>query len=159
MRRTIVLLGGFALMAAGTARAQSGWTAAPAKAPAKSAGVRTAGMAPDPAPAPAPAQPVVVNTTGFPTYHAPGVPAPNTTGLAIPNSTGLHTNFVAPSVAQVSYYPTIVLTDGRVLANFGTGRGYEEVLRRCPQALPPGARVAPCWTVDANGNYRVLQQR
>jgi hypothetical protein len=102
-----------------------------------------------------PAQPIVVNTTGL--------PVTNTTGTPIPNSTGLPPDpHAAASVVQLSYYPTVVLSDGRVLANFGTGRGYEQVLRRCPNivgTLPPGAFVAPCWTVDAYGRYAVVQQR
>lgn len=101
------------------------------------------------------AQPVVVNTTGL--------PVANTTGITITNATGLPRDPQTPaSVVQLSYYPTVVLSDGRVLANFGTGRGYEQVLRRCPNivgTLPPGAFVAPCWTVDAYGRYAVVQQR
>ncbi|MEO5567777.1 MAG: hypothetical protein ABIR92_04765, partial [Gemmatimonadaceae bacterium] len=88
-------------------------------------------------------------TTGLPIAHTTGTPA-STSATA------------ATTVAQITYYPTVVLTDGRVLANFGTGRGYEQVLVKCPQisgVLPPGAVVAPCWTVDAYGRYVVLQQR
>jgi hypothetical protein len=63
---------------------------------------------------------------------------------------------------QLYYIPTVVLNDGRVLANFGTGRGYEQVLRQCPSftgTLPPNFAVAPCFVVDAYGRYSVLQQR
>jgi hypothetical protein len=100
-----------------------------------------------------PAQPVVVNTTGLPT-------APVPTSQPVPTPAPLY-GTPAP-IAQITYYPTVVLADGRVLANFGTGRGYEQVLRQCPQLsgpLPPNAVIAPCWTVDAYGNYRVLQRR
>jgi hypothetical protein len=82
------------------------------------------------------------------------------------NTTGIFTNYVVPAqtpqIAQITYYPTVVLTDGRVLANFGTGRGYEQVLRRCPQfsgPIPANVFIAPCWTVDGYGRYIVLQQR
>lgn len=80
---------------------------------------------------------------GIPGYGAPGYGAP------------VH-------VVQLYYMPTVVLNDGRVLANFGTGRGYEQVLRQCPAlsgTLPPNFAVAPCWIVDAYGRYSVLQQR
>lgn len=137
-RRTISTLIGFALLAmAGPAWGQ-------AKKP-----VRTASIPPSP-----PAQPIVVNTTGLPTttFGAAPTPAPvNRPAYGTP-----------AQVVRLSYYPTVVLSDGRVFANFGTGRGYEQVLRQCPQftgAMPPNAIIAACWTVDAYGNYRVMQQR
>lgn len=142
--RTTILLGSFAVCVfAGTATAQM--SAAPSKpsATAKKP-VRTAGIPKSP-----PAEPIVVNTTGL--------PMANTTGASTSS-----TATSATAVAQITYYPTVVLADGRVLANFGTGRGYEQVLVKCPQisgALPPGAVIAPCWSVDAYGRYIVLQQR
>ncbi|HET9424106.1 MAG TPA: hypothetical protein VFO55_01945 [Gemmatimonadaceae bacterium] len=164
-RRTTLLAVSLAAAAAfAEARGQSesrprseGMRAAPVAGTAKRP-ARTATIPASPA-----AQPIVVNTTGVPMTHAGAVVVPNTTGLPIPNSTGLHTNFIPPAaVAQVSYYPTVVLTDGRVLANFGTGRGYEQVLRKCAVfsgAAPYGAYVSPCWTTDAYGRYVVIQQR
>ena len=166
-RRTIVWLAGFAAMACvGSAEAQTesrprteGMSAAPATGRAKPA-VRTASI-----PASPPAQPVVVNTTGLPMVthpiaNASGLPVMSTGGFPLATSNGLHTNYIPPApVVQVTYYPTVVLADGRVLANFGTGRGYEQVLRQCPSAIPYGASVAACWNVDAYGNYRVMQQR
>jgi len=136
--RTIFSLAGFALLAlAGPSWAQ-------AKKP-----VRTATI-----PASPPAQPIVVNTTGLPTTTIPSAPA------AAPANRPV---YGAPAqVVQITYYPTVVLSDGRVLANFGTGRGYEQVLRQCPQftgTMPPNAIITACWTVDAYGNYRVIQQR
>jgi hypothetical protein len=133
-RRTIVLLGGFVLALSTPAWGQ-------AKKPVR-VGVGTSAP---------PAQPIVVNTTGLPaTSNTTTQPAPS-------QSPG------APAqVAQIIYYPTVILADGRVLANFGTGHGYEEVLRQCPQltgTLPPNATIAPCWSVDAYGNYRVMQRR
>jgi len=135
--RTIISLGAFAAIAA----------AAPAWGQAKKP-VRTGTATSAP-----PAQPVVVNTTGLP-------PAPNPTAQPIPTSSPVYGP--PAQIAQVTYYPTIVLADGRVLANFGTGRGYEQVLRQCPQIsgpLPPNATIAPCWTVDSYGTYRVMQRR
>lgn len=156
-RRTVIVAGTFAtVFLGGVAQAQTESrprtgevVAAPATGTAKKP-VRTGIIPLSPA-----AQPIVVNTTGL--------PIANTTGTPIPNSTGLPPNSQTPaSVVQLSYYPTVVLSDGRVLANFGTGRGYEQVLRRCPNlvgSLPPGAFVSPCWTVDAYGRYAVVQQR
>jgi hypothetical protein len=135
-RRTITSLLAFALAAAAPAWAQ-------AKKP-----VRTGIIPASPA-----AQPIVVNTTGLPTTN-PASPVP--AGAPSPG--------YAPSaaIAQITWYPTIVLSDGRVFANFGTGRGYEQVLRQCPQlsgALPPNATIAPCFTVDSYGTFRVMQRR
>jgi hypothetical protein len=155
--RTTILAGSFAVaLCGGVAQAQDKsrprtgeMTARPAPAPAKKP-ARTGVIPLSP-----PAQPIVVNTTGLPM---------NTTG-PIPNATHLPSNSPvrAPApIAQLSYYPTVVLTDGRVLANFGTGRGYEQVLRKCPSfagSPPPGVYVSPCWTVDAYGRYAVIQQR
>jgi hypothetical protein len=137
-RRTILSLAAFGLIAAG----------APAMAQAKKP-VRTASIPPSP-----PAQPTVANTTGLPPANMPGSPVP-TSNAAAPV-------YGSPQIVQVTYYPTVVLADGRVLANFGTGRGYEEVLRQCPQltgTLPPNATIAPCWTRDTYGTYRVMQKR
>lgn len=65
-----------------------------------------------------------------------------------------------PQVAAFYYLPTVVLTDGRVFANFnGT---YEQVLRQCPITsgpVPPGFATPACWIVDAYGRYQVIQQR
>ena len=136
-RRTIILAGAFAAAV----------LAAPAWGQAKKP-VRTGTATSAP-----PAQPIVVNTTGLPTAPIPT----NQPISGTPPGNG------APAqIAQISYYPTIVLANGRVLANFGTGRGYEEVLRQCPQlsgTLPPNATIAPCWTVDTYGTYRVMQRR
>ena len=165
-RRTIVWLAGFAVVAgSGVAQGQTesrprteGMTAAPA-APQRKPAVRIASI-----PASPQAQPIVVNTTGLPavTYSgtSTGYPMANSAGYPVVSSGGLHSNYVPPApIVQVTYYPTVVLADGRVLANFGTGRGYEQVLRQCPSAVPYGASVAACWKVDAYGNYRVMQQR
>ena len=143
--RTIVWLGAFvALPWTGSAEAQATST--------KSAGkpVRTGTSQSAP-----PAQPVVVNTTGFPVVNVPVGQVQPSTG---PQPVYLPTN----GIAQITYYPTVVLANGQVLANFGTGRGYEPVLRQCPQlsgTLPPNVVIAPCFTVDAYGNYRVMQRR
>jgi hypothetical protein len=137
-RRTIVSLAGFALLV----------LAGPASGQAKKP-VRTATI-----PASPPAQPIVVNTTGLPTANIPaGV-------VAAPSNRPVYGT--PAQVVQITYYPTVVLSDGRVLANFGTGRGYEQVLRQCPQfsgTMPPNAIISACWTVDSYGNYRVIQQR
>jgi hypothetical protein len=122
-------------------------TAAPAPRSTAKPAVRTASIPSSP-----PAQPIVVNTTGFPTaqYGSPA-PVPTTPGYGTP-----------VAISQITYYPTVVLTDGRVLANFGNGRGYEQVLRQCAQiggTIPYGVTMAPCWTVDAYGRYSVIQQR
>jgi hypothetical protein len=135
-RRTALLVGSFAAAILAT----PAW--GQAKKPVRTG---TATSAPPP-------QPIVVNTTGFPT-----VPTPTTqTGPSTAPVNG------TAQITQLSYYPTLVLADGRVLANFGTGRGYEEVLRQCPQLsgqLPPNATFSACWTVDAYGAYRVMQRR
>jgi hypothetical protein len=142
--RTIFLLGAFAaLVAIQPASGQT--TAARRTSSAGKPAVRTgvAQSAPPP-------QPIVVNTTGLP-------PAGIPTQAPIPVTT-----IVPVGVAQISWYPTMVLSDGTVWANFGTGRGYEQVLRQCPQitgALPPNATIAPCFTVDGKGYYRVMQRR
>jgi hypothetical protein len=154
-RRTTFIIGSFALVGfAAVAHAQTesrprtgGMSAAPgARSTAKPA-VRTASI-----PASPPAQPIVVYTTGLPgTQYGSPVPTPVAPGYGAPLV-----------VSQITWYPTVVLTDGRVLANFGTGRGYEQVLRQCAQVggvLPYGASMAPCWTVDAYGRYSVIQQR
>jgi hypothetical protein len=152
-RRTTFVIGSFAFLgfaAAAGAQTESrprtgGMSAAPgARSTAKPA-VRTASI-----PASPPAQPIVVNTTGLPQFVTP------VTSAAAPI-------YGAPvAISQITWYPTVVLTDGRVLANFGTGRGYEQVLRQCAQiggTLPYGVTMAPCWTVDAYGRYSVIQQR
>ena len=61
-------------------------------------------------------------------------------------------------VAQFYYLPAVVLTDGRVFANFNGS--YEEVLRRCAVfsgALPPNSTSSACWMIDAYGRYVVVQ--
>ena len=144
-RRTIIWLGAFVLAAeVAPALAEAQMTAAPSRErPAAKPPARTASI-----PASPPAQPIVVNTTGFPTASIPTTPTPAATPIA-----------TAP-VAQITWYPTLVFSDGRVFANFGGG--YEQVLRQCPQlsgTLPPNATIAPCWTVDSCGVYRVMQRR
>jgi hypothetical protein len=142
--RTIFLLGAFAALAT-TQSASAQATAARRTRPAAKPAVRTgvAQSAPPP-------QPIVVNTTGLPPAGIPTQPvAPVTTLNPVP-------------VAQITWYPTMVLSDGTVWANFGTGRGYEQVLRQCPQitgTLPPNATIAPCFTIDNTGYYRVMQRR
>ena len=143
-RRTILWLGAFAAAIGGSAHAQA-TSSRPAARPARTGVAQSA----------PPAQPVVVNTTGLPMTN---VPAATPQPAAAPQPGYGPT----PAIAQITYYPTVVLANGRVLANFGTGRGYEEVLRQCPQltgALPPNVVIAPCFTVDAYGNYRVMQRR
>lgn len=155
-RRTSFLLGSFAIAAlSGAALAQTesrprtGVTAAPSSTPAKRP-ARTGSIPPSP-----PAQPIIVNTTGYPLV--------NTTGVANSTQVTAGQTYGAPvAIAQITYYPTVVLTDGRVLANFGTGRGYEQVLRQCALIsgpLPPGVTMSPCWTADGAGRYVVIQQR
>jgi hypothetical protein len=156
--RTTFLLGSFALLGAATvSRAQTesrprtgGMVAAPAQSTGKPA-VRTGTMPPPPPPAPQ----MVPTSTGFQQVN---------TGVVV-GSTPIITAPVfgaQPAIAQVTYFPTLVLTDGRVFANFGTGRGYEQVLRRCAQfsgGTPLSVNLSPCWTVDASGRYSVIQQR
>jgi hypothetical protein len=63
-------------------------------------------------------------------------------------------------VAQFFYVPAIVLTDGRVFANFNGS--YEQVLRPCPTtlgALPPEFTTSVCWMIDSYGRYVVVQPR
>lgn len=156
--RTTLLLGSFASL--GMANVALGQTesrprtstmvAAPAKPTGKPA-VRTGTMPPPPPPAPQ----LVATSTGFQQINAVGFVSP-TPIIAAP------VFGAQPAIAQITYFPTLVLTDGRVFANFGTGRGYEQVLRQCAQftgGVPYGVNVSPCWTVDANGRYAVIQQR
>jgi hypothetical protein len=66
----------------------------------------------------------------------------------------------APQVAAFYYLPTVVLTDGRVFANFNGI--YEQVLRQCPVTsglLPTGFATPACWIVDSYGRYQVVQSR
>ena len=109
--RTIFLLGAFAAVAAvqpAMGQASAARRTSPAAKPAVRTGV--AQSAPPP-------QPIVVNTTGLPPAGIPTEPvAPVNTVNPVP-------------VAQITWYPTMVLSDGTVRANFGTGRGYEQVLR------------------------------
>lgn len=138
--RTIFLLGAFAAVSA-VQPASGQATASRRTKPAARAGVSQS--APPP-------QPIVVNTTGLPPAGIPTQSsAPVTTIVPVP-------------VAQITWYPTMVLSDGTVWANFGNGRGYEQVLRQCPQitgTLPANATIAPCFTVDGKGYYRVMQRR
>jgi hypothetical protein len=144
-RRTIFWLGAFAAVVAGSSAQAQATSSRPAAKPVRTG---TSQSAP-------PAQPVVVNTTGLPTANIPAAP--------VQPATGPYPAYGQPAgIAQITYYPTIVLANGQVLANFGTGRGYEQVLRQCPQlvgTLPPNAIIAPCFSVDAYGNYRVMQRR
>jgi hypothetical protein len=156
--RTTFRLGSFALLGvASVSGAQTesrprtgGMVAAPAKTTGKPA-VRTGTMPPPPPPAPQ----MVATWTGFQQVNAGGFVGP--TAIITAPVFGAQ-----PAIAQITYFPTLVLTDGRVFANFGNGRGYEQVLRQCAQftgAMPFGVNVAPCWTVDATGRYLVIQQR
>lgn len=151
-RRTTIWAGTFAVIVLGasaeaqrsrprTAAIAPATPATPAaQAPSKAAlpprnapPVRIAGIAPPPQPAAAPAA-----------AH----------GYAYPVTT--------PQPIRFSYLPTLVYSDGRVYANFGNGRGYEQVLRQCPTftgAIPPNYALAPCFIVDAYGRYSVIQQR
>lgn len=159
--RTTFLLGSFALAAlTSTAMAQKesrprtgGMAPAPSAAPAApqtrpAPGVRIGGIAPPP---PA-AQPASIPTTGLPELSNINY------GPAPVIGSGIGRQVV---VSQITYFPTVVLSDGRVFANFGTGRGYEQVLRQCAftGTIPAGVYMAPCWTVDAAGRYAVIQQR
>ncbi len=135
--RTILLLGAFAAVV----------TAVPAEGQKKPVRTGTATSAP-------PAQPIPT-TSALP-------PAPNPATQPLPTSAPVYGTPSQVPVAQVTWYPTLVLADGRVLANFGTGRGYEEVLRKCPDLsgpLPPNVTIAPCFTRDAYGTYHVMQRR
>jgi hypothetical protein len=141
--RTIAWLGAFAL-GLGFERAGAQMSAAPTPRATAKPAPRTASIPPSPPP-----QPIVVNTTGLPAANVPASPVPS-----------LVSPMVGAPVAQVTWYPTLVMVDGRVFANFGAG--YEQVLRQCPQlsgTLPPNATIAPCFTVDAHGAYRVMQRR
>ena len=83
------------------------------------------------------------------------VPAQNS-----PATAGWATTNILPQVAAFYYLPAVVLTDGRVFANFNGN--YEQVLRRCPVTsgtLPPGFATPACWMIDSNGRYLVVQQR
>lgn len=63
-------------------------------------------------------------------------------------------------VAQFFYTPAVVLTDGRVFANFNGS--FEQVLRRCPAfsgTLPPNFTTSACWMIDSYGRYLVVQPR
>jgi hypothetical protein len=159
-RRTTVFLGSFALLGlAGTARAQTESrprtdpVGVPARKPVTPATRPRIAIIPSSPPA----QPIVVNTTGMTTNIDFVAPAPSSSGQ-VP---------IAPvvqgaPVVQLYYLPTVVLADGRILANFGTGHGYEQVLRQCPSftgTIPPNVALAACWQVDAYGRYSVLQQR
>ena len=100
-------------------------------------------------------------------YQPPPIP---TTGLFtnIVPSTGLFTN-ASPGVRQQTnvprpvaffFVPAVVLSDGRIFANFNGV--YEEVVRQCPmiQGTATVGFVAPaCWIVNANGRYSVIQRR
>ena len=144
-RRTTFWLGAFAAVVIGGSAQAQATSSRPAKRAARTGVSQSA----------PPAQPVVVNTTGLPTANLPA-------GSAQPAGVTQPVFLPAPGIAQITYYPTVVLANGRVLANFGTGRGYEEVLRQCPQingTLPANVVIAPCYTVDAYGNYRVMQRR
>jgi hypothetical protein len=147
--RTTVIAGTFALgVIAGVANAQtesrprSGEMVAAPKAPAPAARKppRIAFIPPSP---PVPSPTVFQQQGQGVAYLPPTAPSPTA------------------RVAQIFYLPTLVLTDGRVFADFGRGR-YEQVLRRCAPItgpIPPGFATAACWTVDQNSRYSVIQQR
>jgi hypothetical protein len=64
-------------------------------------------------------------------------------------------------VAQFSFIPAVVLTDGRVFANFNGS--YEQILRQCPSTsgslLPGFTTFSACWMIDSYGRYVVVQPR
>lgn len=64
-------------------------------------------------------------------------------------------------VAQFSYIPAVVLTDGRVFANFNGS--YEQILRQCPMTsgalIPEFTTFSACWMIDPYGRYVVVQPR
>ena len=97
------------------------------------------GMIAAPAPQSSPRQPRAANQPriGWIVQAPPVVPQQNS---------GQTAGFLngPPQVAAFFYLPTVVLTDGRVFANFHCV--YEQVLRQCPVTsgpLPPGFAVRP----------------
>jgi hypothetical protein len=149
--RTTLIAGTFALGAvAGVANAQiesrprtGAMVAAPRTPPAGGA-VKKARIAFIP-PSPPAATPTVFQQSGqLATFLPPIAPSPTA------------------QVSRLFFLPTVGLSDGRIFADFGTGRGYEQVLRRCAAIngpIPPGFATAACWAVDPNGRYIVIQQR
>jgi hypothetical protein len=173
--RTTFLVGAFALGAlAAPALAQTesrpraeNHAAAPVARP--NHGVRIGIITPQPqTPRPVPQIPntgFITNYTNppgtYPSGYSPyGVLA--NPGYAQTTVPGGQIVYSAPQIAQVTYFPTLVLTDGRVFANFGTGHGYEQVLRQCPQLTgqtPWNITIPACWGIDRSGRYFVMQQR
>ena len=155
-RGTTVLLGTFTLIAvaAGKAGGQSDGrlVAAPATAsPRRPATVRIAGIAPAPQ--------VVQSRAGVDPRFGPGssaIPTIPTTGIFnAPVPVDAH-----PQVAAFFFLPVVILTDGRIFANFN-GR-FEEVRRECPTfsgAMPSNYAVAPCWIADRSGRLTAVHRR
>ena len=99
-----------------------------------------------------------------PTGNKPRIAGIAPAPAIIPDQNGVPTagfvNNIVPQVAAFYYLPAVVLTDGRVFANFNGN--YEQVLRRCPVTsgpLPPGFATPVCWVVDSYGRYQVVQRR
>jgi hypothetical protein len=143
-RRTTVLLGSFALaLIPGIVAAQ---TAAPKPRTGVIAAPKTTN---GPRPAPKPRVAAIA--------PPPEAPAPTPQQLVRQN--------VAPQTlqtVQVYYLPVQVYRDGRVFADFGTGRGYQQVTRQCPAytgTMPSNYATTACYLIDINGRYRVLHQR
>ena len=153
LRGTTVIVGTFTLVSA-----HAGAQVAAARPRTAVSATVTSGRASAPriasiAPAPSvPFQPPAIPTTGLFTN--------------IVSSPGLFAN--APSFGQqvvprpVSFFfvPALVMSDGRVFANFNGA--YEEVLRQCPMIAGTAdiGFVAPaCWIVDSRGRYSVVQRR
>jgi hypothetical protein len=167
LRGTTVLLGTFTLAAAAVPVAAQ----AQARPRQGAVGAAPAPARPRPRQGGIPAAPVA-SAVRRPTsgVRIAGIaPAPTTVFQPTPiPTTGLFTNIVpatapqafAPRPATFFFLPAVVLSDGRVFADFNGN--YEEVLRQCP--LVPGTNsfgfVAPaCWMVDAYGRYSVMQRR
>jgi hypothetical protein len=156
LRGTTVLLGTFTLVAvaAGTAAGQSDGrlVAAPATAsPRRPSTVRIAGIAPAP-------RRVQTRTGanpqfGFDSSVIPTIPTPGIFNAAPAVD-------AQPQVASFFFLPVVILTDGRIFANFN-GR-FEQVQRECPTfsgAMPSNFAVAPCWIADRSGRLTAVRRR
>jgi hypothetical protein len=174
LRGTTVLVGTFTLICA-----QLGAQVPAAPRPRVSPTAAAAGRAAKPriagiAPAPVQYQAPPIPTTGLFTNITQ---APSEFGNTIPFSgqqTFAQPGFGQPSFGQPSFgqpavsprpaafffVPALVLSDGRIFANFnGT---YEEVLRQCPVfagTVNVESVGAACWIVDTAGRYKVIQRR
>jgi hypothetical protein len=174
--RTTLLAGSFALaflalpaFAQTESRPRTENHAAPTATPRPTQRVRIGYMTPQPnAPQAMPQYPssgLFNNYTNQPSTNSSGY-SPygvfGNSGYGQTTVNGGQVSYGAPQVAQVTYFPTVVLTDGRIYANFGTGHGYEQVLRQCPQLTGQTSWniiIPPCWGIDRNGRYFVMQQR